>query len=432
MSGLAALGGEALAEPGGISAELGKGIEQTGSSDLVVGLPTSDAERTGQAIESLRAALSSGPFSSVTVVVPADAIPGGGPSRAGLLSSNGSFRLLPSPFSVAGRPAALADGLSEACRAVFAIGKKLQPRACAVVGSDLETFSPEWIQRLIQPVSEQNFDLVLPSYTRHKFDALLTCSILYPLIRALYGKRIQWPIALDFALSARMMDRLLVPDPPSVVASRRGPPIWMITEAIVADFRICQSHLGVRVAGPRDSIDLGTVISHLLGPVFIDMEYHARDWQRIRNSQVVAAFGGAAHRSEDGPESVDVRPMVEAFQLGFQNLQQVWALVLPPATLFELKKLTRLSVDHFRLADGLWARIVYDFALGHRLRALNRDHLLRAMTPLYRAWIASYALEGRSLSVAEVERRLEKLCLAYESEKTYLVSRWRWPDRFSP
>jgi hypothetical protein len=322
--------------------------------------------------------------------------------------------------------------MSEACRAVFAIGKRLQARACAVVASDLETFSPEWIQRLIQPVMERSFDLVLPSYTRHKFDALLTGSILYPLIRALYGKRIQWPIAADFGLSARMMDRLLVPDPPSVAASRRGPPIWMITEAIIADFQICQSSLGVRAAGVRDSTDLGTVISHLLGPVFIDMEYHAPYWQRIRNSQPVAIFGGVAQWSEDGAENVDVRPMVEAFQLAFQNLQQVWALVLPPATLFELKKLTRLPVDQFRLPDGLWARIVYDFALGHRLRTLNRDHLLRAMTPLYRAWIASYALEGRSLSVTEVERRLEKLCMAYESEKMYLLSRWRWPDRFSP
>lgn len=421
-----------MADTDGNSAELVDRIEQTGPSDLVVGLPTFEAGQADQAIESLRAALSNGPFSSVTVVVPGDALSGAGQSRTGL-SLNGSFRLLPSPFSPAGRLAALADGLSQACRAVFAIGKRLQARACAVMASDLETFSAESIQRLIQPVADRNFDLVLPSYARHKFDSLLTVSILYPLIRALYGKRIQWPIAADFSLSARMMERFLVPDPPSIAASRRGPATWMITEAIIGDFQVCQSHLGVRFAGVRDSTDLGTVISHLLGPFFVDMEYHATYWQRIRSSQPVAAYGVGAQWSEDGVENnVDVRPMVEAFQLAFQNLQQVWALILPPATLFELKKLTRLPVDQFRLPDGLWARIVYDFALGHRLRTLNRDHLLRAMTPLYRAWIASYALEGRSISVTELERRLEKLCLAYESEKVYLLSRWRWPDRFSP
>jgi hypothetical protein len=31
-----------------------------------------------------------------------------------------------------------------------------------------------------------------------------------------------------------------------------------------------------------------------------------------------------------------------------------------------------------------------------------------------------------------VEQRIEALCLAYEAEKGYLISRWRWPDRFNP
>ncbi len=35
------------------------------------------------------------------------------------------------------------------------------------------------------------------------------------------------------------------------------------------------------------------------------------------------------------------RPMLETFQLGFRNLQEVWGLVLPPVTLLELKRLAR-------------------------------------------------------------------------------------------
>jgi hypothetical protein len=26
----------------------------------------------------------------------------------------------------------------------------------------------------------------------------------------------------------------------------------------------------------------------------------------------------------------------------------------------------------------------------------------------------------------------ERLCVAFERQKAYLLSRWRWPDRFSP
>ena len=81
--------------------------------------------------------------------------------------------------------------------------------------------------------------------------------------------------------------------------------------------------------------------------------------------------------------------MLETFQLGFRNLQEVWSLVLPPVSLLDLKRLSRSSVDRFHLPDELWVRIVYDFALAYRLRTLSRTHLLGALTPLYLGWVAS-------------------------------------------
>jgi hypothetical protein len=129
---------------------------------------------------------------------------------------------------------------------------------------------------------------------------------------------------------------------------------------------------------------------------------------------------------------VDVHNLIESFQLGAKNLQDVWGVVLPPTTLLELRRLSRLPEDRFRLSDSMWAKIVYDFALGHRLRTISRDHLLKSITPLYLGWIASYALEVQTAGPVEVESRIERLCQAYEDNKPYLVSRWRWPDRFNP
>jgi glucosylglycerate synthase len=97
-----------------------------------------------------------------------------------------------------------------------------------------------------------------------------------------------------------------------------------------------------------------------------------------------------------------------------------------------LKRLSRAGADKFHLPDELWARVVYDFALAHRLRTLSRSHLLGALTPLYLAWVASYALEVSNASPAEAEHRIERLARAYEEAKPYLLSRWRWPDRFNP
>jgi len=128
--------------------------------------------------------------------------------------------------------------------------------------------------------------------------------------------------------------------------------------------------------------------------------------------------------------SPDPRPMVEAFQLGQRNLQEVWSLVLPPVTLLDLKKMSRQPLESFRMEDALWARVVYDFALAYRLRTLSRGHLLGAMAPLYLGWVGSRVLEveGATSSVA----RQEQLERVFEQNKPYLLQRWRWPDRFNP
>ena len=51
---------------------------------------------------------------------------------------------------------------------------------------------------------------------------------------------------------------------------------------------------------------------------------------------------------------------------------------------------------------------------------------------LYIGWAASFVLSVKDLRPAQVEDRIEQLALAYEAQKPYLISRWRWPDRFMP
>ena len=75
--------------------------------------------------------------------------------------------------------------------------------------------------------------------------------------------------------------------------------------------------------------------------------------------------------------------------MGNRELQEIWGVVLPPS-LLDLRKLSRLPPEQFRMSDELWVRIVHDFALAHRLRTINREHLLESLTPLYFGWVASY------------------------------------------
>ena len=57
---------------------------------------------------------------------------------------------------------------------------------------------------------------------------------------------------------------------------------------------------------------------------------------------------------------------------------------------------------------------------------------MRSLAPLYLGWVASYAREFENSDSRALARRFERLSLAYEASKPYLISRWRWPDRFNP
>ena len=354
-------------------------------------------------------------------------------------SSNGSVHLDPAgtgsevrflPFAPSSGPSVIPWlGLATAYQTIFDIARKLGVGACAVIAPDLLALKTDQLMPLLAPVIDGHCELVMPVYPAGKFEGLLNSSILAPLTRALYGRRVRVPLAPDFAISARLLKDLEQPLQRSTLQGRTL--FWPATEAALRERSICQRHLNLHHPATAEGIDLSAVLTETVGPLFAEMEANAAAWQRVRGSQPVEILGAAAAPSEDGA-AVDVRPMLETFALGFRNLQEMWALVLPPVTLLELKRLTRLTAEHFRMADELWVRIVYDFALAYRLRSLSRTHLLGALTPLYLGWVASHGLEVGNMRAHEAEQRVERLARAYEEGKPYLLSRWRWPDRFNP
>ena len=281
---------------------------------------------------------------------------------------------------------------------------------------------------MAEPVLNHGFDLAVPLYARRKFDSLINIGIVYPLTRAVYGARLQYPMATDLALSAKLMELCLQPSAPA----GQPQPGWITTKAVCAGMQICQVHRGVPpppiVSEPTD---LSASLAQVLSALFLDMERNASVWQKVRGSQPVRTFGQPAPVVDESA-SVDVHDMIEIFQRGCKDLLDIWAMALSPATLLDLKKLARASVDQFHQSDALWVHVLYDFLLGHRQRVISREHLLRAMTPIYLGWVATYALEVQNSSPDMVDDRIERLCAEFEELKPYLLSRWRWPDRFNP
>jgi len=317
-------------------------------------------------------------------------------------------------------------------RMILELAHKVRARACLVLDASLVSMTPDWVAQLLGPIVDEQFDLVAPCPARHKLDGAISNGIVYPFTRALYGKRVRQPLGSVFALSGRLVERFLARQVWDIEVSALATDGRTVSEAICGDFGVCQAFLGpAEHAGSGPSLDLSSILAAVLGSVFDEMNRNVAYWQKVRGSEPVRWFGTPVEISGN-PPPVDSHKMWQSFRLGCRTLQDVWAAVLPPATLLALKYLARDDAGGAALADDLWARIVYDFALGYRLHVMNRGHLLRALTPLYLGWLATFVHEMGAAPSRQVERRVQQLSMVYEAEKPYLISRWRWPDRFNP
>jgi hypothetical protein len=303
--------------------------------------------------------------------------------------------------------------------------------ACALLEPLPRSADPGWLHALLDPVLEGGFDLVAPAYARGRFDGVMITGIVYPLTRALFGHRLRQPLGPEIVLSRRLADLLLHDEAWRTDPGHAGADLWVITKAIARECRMAQVYLGPRPRKPAQPADVPAALARVLGTVFHEMDLHAHRWMRIHGSHPVPTFGEEHLAEEPGPPPAP-GPLVSAFALGWQDLRRIWSGLLPPQTLLALQRVQREPPEAFRIPDALWARVVYDFAVGWRMKSMDREQLLRSMTPLYLGWVAGFVNEVGPLAQADADARVERLCAAFEAEKRYLISRWRWPDRFSP
>jgi glycosyltransferase involved in cell wall biosynthesis len=316
-------------------------------------------------------------------------------------------------------------GKGSAFRTVFEIAQRLGARGCAVVDSDLRSITPEWLQLLIAPVLEEDFDYVSPLYSRHKFDGTITNAIVYPLVRALYGKRVRQPIGGDFGFSGRLAAHFLERDVWESDVARFGIDIWMTTTALVGDFRVCQSYLGAKIHDAKDpGAHLSTMLLQVTASLFGQVEAHARRWIDVRGSEPVPEFG---FHYEVGlePIRVDVGRMVRAFDQGVREFAPIYQQFLDKGVLHDLESLAGQDPASFQMPPDLWVRTVYAFVLGYHQRRLNPEHMLRTLTPLYLGRTASWVNQAAEYGASEVETALDALCGQFEAFKPTFAESWR-------
>jgi hypothetical protein len=320
------------------------------------------------------------------------------------------------PFhGVPGRGAALATA--------FTAAHRVGARALLIVEADVTSITADWIAALARPILEEKADFVSPAYARHRYEGTITNLLIAPLIRALYGRRLRQPLGGHQAFSARLVEHLLV-QPRWGAFQREIADLWIVGTAIADGFTIAETWLGRRVVrSTTRSADLPTMIAQTLGATFQVMHAHEDLWLEVRGSEPVSEIGPPAPPGIE-PGRVDIEQMRDGFRRGLRDLLPIWEHILAPETLGEVFGLDE-DGGRFRFPDDLWARVVYDFALGYHYDVVHRDHLLRSLVPLYLGRTAAFVLEAEPRSAEASEALFERVAAAFERQKPYLTERWR-------
>ncbi|MGH9405418.1 MAG: hypothetical protein ACRD3D_06240 [Terriglobia bacterium] len=315
-------------------------------------------------------------------------------------------------------------GQAGALRLLMAAADLLRAKACAVVSPDSASITPEWIEALIRPVYRDGFDLLSPVYQRHRFEGLLVRNVLAPMLGAAYGYAIEEPSPDELGFSGALARHFLAQDVWQEDFMRAGAFMWITASALAGNFHIGQSFLGPKThAGRNSGPGLAETIQHVVGALFSSLETYENSWRGRTTIETVPLFGFPSE-IDLAPLRVNRKKAFEMFRNGTPEIAGILAEILSPDILNEILRVAQSEEVSTPFPDELWVKTVYEFAASYHHRVMNRDHLLQALTPLYRGRVSSYLRENRGLPLAELRGRREALQREFERWKPYLVEKW--------
>jgi hypothetical protein len=418
-----------LAEESILRDEFLRQLIDVGEADVLVGVPTyNNAATVGQVVQTIRAGLLKYFPRERAVIVNAD---GGSRDQTPDLVRGASINDLQHSTDLnalrtlhsisaeyAGGPAT-----GTALRTILASAELLRVSACAVVSPESTTIEPEWIERLLRPVYQGNFDYVTPLYRRHKFDGLLMRNLVYPMTRAFYGKQVREPYAGEFSFSGQLASHFLAQELWTQEVGHTGTEIALTISAITGGFRLAQSFLGVKPHVDARAADLVAAMRQTVGALFWSLEPNFSVWSAKSDSQPIPTLGSGLEVTLE-PLRINRKRLFSMFRSGVAELEPVLKSILSPPTLIELQRISALDEGDFLFGDELWAHTVYEFAASYHKAVISRDHVVQALAPLYRGRAFTFLVENREASGEQVEQNVEDFCMTCERLKPSLVELW--------
>ncbi|MFZ2447821.1 MAG: glycosyltransferase [Syntrophobacteraceae bacterium] len=312
-------------------------------------------------------------------------------------------------------------------RNFFEKARELSPKALVIIEADIKNILPVWIRNLAGPIL-RGAGYVCPLYVRHKYEATLTSSIIYPLLRCLYGRRVRQANVGDCGFSPKLLDLYLDPPVWNESVGNFGIDIWMTNIALAAKVPVVQAFMGTpKVHREKDPYAHLTILFHeVLSTIFELMRAYHGFWAQVKWSKPTA-LSGTDLQEMDTPLPVDINAarLHERFLQGFDRYYDTWERVFGQMVVPKLQEIRSMGLQHFSFPAQTWASILFDSAAAYsKMSAAEKENLLDALLPLYLGKVLSFVKKTERMSLQQSEEYIETECMIFEENKPYIIKVW--------
>ena len=314
---------------------------------------------------------------------------------------------------------------------VFSLSAQLSAKVTIILDADSTTVTSSWIKSLADPILQGHAEYVTPIYVRHRDDTPVTQNLIYPLSRAIFGRRILQPLGVDHAFSASMVELYKNQDW-AIDDLGYKTDLKMMVMAIAAKVPICQSFIGhPRLTSTANSsvTSSAEIIASVIDTTFSLMDLYRSFWGNITNSRPTA-MAGVAQAPHKLPPPVEVDPdyLVKVIKDLSPGNHPRWSHFLPKLMLGNLEqKISAATSKHdFSLDTELWRDIVYEAALTHQslVSPELKKELALSLVPIFTLRRLTLYTQCHKLSVAQYMDTMENDARIFEAGKKQLVEKW--------
>jgi hypothetical protein len=189
--------------------------------------------------------------------------------------------------------------------------------------------------------------------------------------------------------------------------------------------------MGLKLHNNKDpGSDLGEMFRQVAGTTFDLMRVYEDNWVNMSGSAPAPVLG---EQCTEEPEVAEVscENLLDHFRKGFEELADVWRLIMRKENFLEVEEKYCLTDEDFEFASGLWVRIVYDFSIAFNFGAVRSDSVVDALLPLYCARTAHFVKKTEDLTSFEAEIEVERTAETFEALKDYLRYYWEQAEKAS-